>query len=374
MGRPRCGTLGSFDKAIQEEIDRYRPGSEGWGAITIQVELSLDSSFGGMKIPSVSTINRYLKQRNRLGAYRMVHRLPHEPCVSSQKAHQVWQLDAEGNKTVAHLGPLCMINIKDTFSKTYVQSYPLLLATKYNHPTTRDYQKVMRLAFMEFGRCEKLQVDHESVFYENSRTSPFPTPFHLWILGMGINLCYTPSGKPYKQGAVERKHQTMDRQVFQGKTYTSFNELFAACQKRRARMNQHFPCRMLDQCPPLKAYPQAIHSGTYYDPTQEHLLFNQQFIFDFLTKGKWYRKVSQKKAVTLGGRTYRLKPARPNSETQITFNNITKRFRFCDEQGHLLTELEPKGMSFSELAGDLEAFNKWVKENPLIIFYKKPKT
>lgn len=371
MGRPRCGTLGSFDDVIRKSIDEYRPGPEGWGAITIQVELSLDPKFSGTKIPSVSTINRYLKQRKVARSYRMVKKLPSEPCIPAQAAHQVWQLDAQGNKTIPKLGPLCMINIKDTFSKAYVQSYPLLLATRHHHPTTQDYQKVLRLAFMEFGRCEKLQVDHESVFNENTQISPFPTPFHLWILGMGIKLCYTPAGKPYKQGAVERKHQTMDRQVFQGKTYASFDELFAACQQRRARLNHHIPCRMLDQKPPLKAFPEAFHSGKYYDPDKEHKLFNQQYISDFLAKGKWFRKVSKNKFIYLGGQRYGLKLARPNSETQITFNNITKRLRCCDEQGQLIAELNPKGMSFKELAGDLESLKQWTRKNPLINFSKK---
>ena len=372
MGRPTCGTMGTFSPLIKDKIKEYRPGKEGWGAITIRVELELAPDLSGEKIPSVSTINRHLKQRQRVRPYRMTIKLPGEACIPSTGPHDVWQMDAEGNKQVKDVGTVSMINIKDIFSKTYVQSYPLVLATKYNHPTGLNYQRVLRLAFMEFGRCQKLQVDHESVFYENTRPSPFPTRIHLWVLAMGAQLCHTPKGQPHKQGAVERKHQTMDRQVCQGRTYTDFDQLFAASQKRRARLNYHIPCRMLDQRPPLQVYPKAKHSGRYYDPRKEQELFNQQLIFDYLAKCKWCRNVNDSKGVSLGARYYTLKEAEPNSETKITFNLNTNRFRFCTPDDELITELDPKGLSFKELAGDLDTFIDWVENNPLVIFRQPP--
>ena len=34
MGRPKEGDFSSFDKKIKSKIDQYRPGKEGWSALT----------------------------------------------------------------------------------------------------------------------------------------------------------------------------------------------------------------------------------------------------------------------------------------------------------------------------------------------------
>ncbi len=128
-------------------------------------------------------------------------------------------MDAEGNKKVAGLGTVCMINLKDVFSKTYVGCLPLVFEKSCNHPQKAHYQRLMRLAFLEFGMNRHLQVDHESVFFDNQSASPFPTELHLWLTGLGIEVCYRPKGKPQKQGMVERSHQTMHQQVVAGQTF-----------------------------------------------------------------------------------------------------------------------------------------------------------
>ena len=49
MGRPKVGVLGSFDSQIIKKIDEYRPNEQGWGAITIAIELELDSELDQRK-------------------------------------------------------------------------------------------------------------------------------------------------------------------------------------------------------------------------------------------------------------------------------------------------------------------------------------
>ncbi len=272
-------------------------------------------------------------------------------------------MDGEGNKEIANVGALTTINMKDVHSKVYVLSYPLSLKSKFSHAKTEDYQNCVRLAFLDFGRFKKLQVDHESVFYDNTNKSPYPTIFHLWLLGLGVELCFTPKGNPQKQGMVERSHQTMDRQVFQGRIYETWEEVLLASWKRRNRLNYEIPSRVLNNLPPLKANPKAVHSGLKYTPRQEEKLFNEQRIYQYLsTCDGWCRKVSDS-AFSLGSTRYVAKKIRQEKEIKIRFNPLTQLFDLYDSNKKLLESIKTKGLDFKYLSGNLKQFIEWEKKH-----------
>ena len=272
-------------------------------------------------------------------------------------------MDGEGNKEIANVGALTPINMKDVHSKVYVLSYPLSLKSKFSHAKTEDYQNCVRLAFLDFGRFKKLQVDHESVFYDNTNKSPYPTIFHLWLLGLGVELCFTPKGNPQKQGMVERSHQTMDRQVFQGRIYETWEEVLLASWKRRNRLNYEIPSRVLNNLPPLKANPKAVHSGLKYTPRQEEKLFNEQRIYQYLsTCDGWCRKVSDS-AFSLGSTRYVAKKIRQEKEIKIRFNPLTQLFDLYDSNKKLLESIKTKGLDFKYLSGNLKQFIEWEKKH-----------
>lgn len=272
-------------------------------------------------------------------------------------------MDGEGNKEIANVGALTTINMKDVHSKVYVLSYPLSLKSKFSHAKTEDYQNCIRLAFLDFGRFKKLQVDHESVFYDNTNKSPYPTIFHLWLLGLGVELCFTPKGNPQKQGMVERSHQTMDRQVFQGRIYETWEEVLLASWKRRNRLNYEIPSRVLNNLPPLKANPKAVHSGLKYTPRQEEKLFNEQRIYQYLsTCDGWCRKVSDS-AFSLGSTRYVAKKIRQEKEIKIRFNPLTQLFDLYDSNKKLLESIKTKGLDFKYLSGNLKQFIEWEKKH-----------
>ena len=374
MGRPKGGSLSTFESSIITKIDQYRPGNEGWSALTIQVELQLEEDLEACKIPSLSSINRYLKENKRIRPRQKRVPLPLKDPVPCDHPHHVWQMDAKGNERVKGLGTVSMVNIKDVFSKTHVMAYPCVFAKPTSHPTRLHYQTAIRLGWMEFGMNERLQVDHESVFYDNNSASPFPTKFHLWSLGMNMDLFFTPLGRPQKQGIVEKSHQTLHTQVIAGRSYESEKLLFKACQQRRQRLNYHIPSTSTNNQAPLAACPSAKHSGQEYDPKKEENIFQLDLIYDFLAKGKWFRPVASNQTISLGNRVYYLPGTKPKTEVEITFNKESKLFCFADANGHCIVELKPKGLSFKELAGDLDDFIHWAQKNPHIQYPKKTDT
>lgn len=366
MGRPRTGSLSTFSKEIIDKIDKYRPGPKGWGPDTIKVELDLDEDLQKYKRPSVSSISKYLKSKSRVRQRNKHVPLKTMPAFPTKRAHQIWQLDAEGNCAIENIGTIAFLNIKGIHRKVYIQNFPCLLPGQFNHATTIDYQNVLRLGMMEFGKPEGLQVDHESIYFDNVNPSPFPTNFHLWLIGLGIDMHLTPKGKPYKQGAVEKSHQTMQIQVVEGQSFSTWLDLFKRCQDRRQRLNHHIPCRMIGRIPPLVACPEAIHSGRAYHPTLEEKQFDINAIYEFLAQGKWYRKISSNRTSWIGSNGYYLKGVKSNIETMILFDKKTKNFVFYDSDGKIIGQKPALGLTFKELSGELKGFIKSSKKNPYL--------
>ena len=361
MGRPKSGSLGSFSPLIRETINIYRPSSGGWSAKVIAVELSLDPFFAAFAQPSVSSINKYLSQRGKPKRQNKHSLLP--VCGTlpiCTRPHKMWQMDSEGTKAMAGLGWVAPINIKDIVSKIFVMSYPCVLKTASNHPKTSDYQRTLRLAFMEWGLPEYLQTDHESAFFDNKTKSPYPTQLHLWLIGLNIDLRFTPFGKPQKQGTVERAHQTMHRQI-EGRCFDSASAIFEFCEQRRQRLNEAIPSSVTQNLPPLVAHPDACFSGRHYEPLKEKQIFDPILVQNFLADGKWYRRVALNKNFSLGGQLYHLPKSEPNTEIVIHYNRGQNTFDCYNADGILIDHQKAKGITFKELSGELEAFKKWIK-------------
>lgn len=360
-GRPKIGLMGSFDKVIHDRVSQYRPVQDGWGAKTIHVELLKSPDLEDYRKPSPSTIAAFLKDKEKTRSYKKQSTYPYKPCYPTEYAHDLWQMDAEGNKQANGLGTVCTLNVKDTFSKAYVMSLPIIFEKPQNHPKRIHYQQLLRLAFLEFGMNNRLQVDHESVYFDNYSASPFPTDLHLWLVGLGVKLHHTPKGQPQKQGIIERAHQTMHQQVIAGQTFDNYQQLFDRFQERRSRLNRDIPSRSTNNLPPLVNCPQAEKSQKPYVVDAEETLFSLERIKDFLRYGIWYRSVSKDKTITLGGRVYYLPKAIPKATVIVRFNPHQSTFIFKDADGKLVNSRPAQGLSFNELAGDIEQFKQFLK-------------
>ncbi len=369
MGRPKTGLLSSFSPLVQQQIDYYRPpetGKEGWSAKTLSVELGLNPLLSQAMLPSISLIDKYLSQRGKIKRHNKRNDLPNTPVVKALYAHHLWQMDSEGVKHVLNVGNVAFVNIRDISDKIYVMSYPCHLQTVNNHPKTSDYQATLRLSFMEWGLPMDLQTDHESAFFDNKTKSPFPTKLHLWLIGLNIELHYTPSGKPQKQGSVEKSHQTMHRQITIGRCFETETELFSFTQQRRKRLNENIPSTVTQNLPPLIANPDACFSGRKYDLQDEKSIFDLILVYNYLAKGRWFRRVAANRTMSIGGYLYHFTKAEPKSELVILFNRDLDGFDCFNADGHLIEHVQTKGLTFKELAGDLTAFENWCKLNQII--------
>ena len=353
MGRPRTGALSSYPEKTRKQIAQMRQDHPGWGPKTIYTELSLADA--EKRIPAPASIGRYLKEQRLSRSYQRNRDLPdiEQPMVT--RSHQLWTMDASGSTKVPQIGLVALVNISDCVSRLRAMSYPVISGKKRttHNPDTADYQTALRLAFTDFGMPECIQVDRAAVFYDNKAKSPFPTRFHLWLIALGIDLCFSRPRMPTDQAIAERSHQLWDQQCLLGQTFTSWDALFQTLQKRRNFINQDLACASLDNQPALDVFPDAVHSGRTYRPEYEHELLDLSRIWQYLAKGQWFRLISKNGVFSIGGQQYYLDYAFTGQQIELTFNPDICAFVCHNDAGDFVDHIPIQGISFESLMGNL---------------------
>jgi hypothetical protein len=372
QGRPSTGLCSSVDSCILLKIKSYRIAHPKWSATTIRTELQISDGYSSDALPSIRTINRYLSLEQLTKKYEKNRPLTSEAHCKVSAAHECWQMDDKGSEYYEGVGHIGMINVKDVQSSAYIQSFAVPLPHTRSHPTMSDYQCALRLTFMEFGLPQRIQADHGSNFYENRSKSPFPTPLHLWLLGMGIHLTWARIYRPTDQAQVERSHQTVHDQMFCTNAYKNIDHFQQKLNERRQRLNYDLPSQTHQGKAPLQAIPEAQHSKRFYNPSNETQLFDNQNIIKYLVGKEWFRKISANKTVSLGGHIYYLPKTKVNTEVKIVLE-VKSDTKTKTQTNHLLffnvnellASIPIKGLDFDTLAG--KDFMKTLKGNQLEI-------
>lgn len=354
-GRPPSGALRSFGPAIRERLVAWRAAHPGWGPKTLHTELIHDPTLRSQAVPSQRSIARWLREQGLSRRYERHRALPEVTPCPPLNPHEEWELDARGHARVADVGVVALLNLNDVCSRLRLLSYPCVVGRQRatRHPDTTDYQLLLRLAFTEWGRPNRLAVDRDSVFHDNTCPSPFPTRFHLWLLGLGCQLVFGRPNQPRDQAVTERSHQLWAQQVLQGQTFASLGDLQRALQRRRHFLNALLPCRSLAERPPLVAFPHAAHSARPYRPEWEPALFDPAPIQAYLAQGEWFRKASAVGSVSLGHQIYCLGPAFVRQEVAITFDPTDYHLLFQTADLAQFRRLPIKGLTVPDLVGDV---------------------
>jgi transposase len=359
MGRPAAGALAQSSTEMKAVLLEMREKHPGWGAKTLLLELAKDARFAGEKIPSRSRMAAYLKEQQKVRLYERHEKLPEPKPETLQRPHQEWELDAQGVTRVAGLGEVSFINLLDIYSHISVDSHACL---NTRHPKAETYQQFLRRAFVRYGRPEQISLDHDSAFYDNKSTSPFPSRIHLWLIGLGVQVRFIHKKPPLEHAHIERHHQTIALQAFEGQTFADLVELQCSLQARILFLNQEYPTSALGECPPLQVFPQARHSGRAYHIQSEEQLFDMQRVYAYLKNGRWFRKVSSVGTFSLGGYLYNASIHLADQTLEITFDAEMEILVCLPEKSETAFHLDTKGLTKAALMGDLSplpAFNAY---------------
>jgi len=349
MGRPITGVLATASAEMKDAILDLREKHPGWGAQTLRLEVSKEERFAGLNIPSRARIAAYLKEQNKVRKYERHQDLPEPPSRPVQRPHQEWEMDAQGVTTVAGLGKVAFINLMDVVSHTSIDSHACL---HMPHPQSQEYQRVLRRAFLRYGMPEQISLDHDSAFYENKSVSPFPSVIHLWLMGLGVQVRFIHKRPPLEHARIERHHQTIAKQAFEGQTFAEVAILQRSLQARMLFLNLEYPTRTLDGRTPFQAFPQARHSGRIYSPESEEQLLEMQRVYEYLKHGRWFRQVCAAGTFSLGGHGYNATRRLAGQTLEITFNDTAHKLVCLPEKETATFQLDIQGLSKATLIGN----------------------
>jgi transposase len=348
IGRPAAGALATAPAEMKAAILELRERHPGWGAQTLRLEITKDERFFGLTIPSRARIAAYLKEQKKVRKYERHQDLPEPKAQPVQRPHQEWEMDAQGVTTVAGLGMVSFINLLDVFSHTSIDSHACL---NTRHPKSQEYQKVLRRAFIRYGLPEQVSLDHDSAFYDNKSASPFPSVIHLWLIGLGVQVRFIHKRPPLEHSRIERHHQTIAGQAFEGQTFADVTALQHSLQARMLFLNQEYPTRALDGQPPFQAFPRARHSSRSYCLDAEEQLLNMQRIYDYLQSGRWFRQVSSVGTFSLGGYGYNATTRFAGQTLEIIFDGANRKLICLPEKGTSSFQLDVQGLTKVALMG-----------------------
>ncbi len=351
MGRPPGGALAHFSAEVREAIRRLRKEHPGWGPETLRVELMTDPQLEDLgPVPCRSQIAAFLKQEGLTRKYERHSELPQSAADAPQQPHEEWEIDAKGVMQVSSAGRVSLINICDVFTTLKVDSYPCMHTPK---PKMLDYQLLLRRTFLKWGLPERLALDHDSVFYDNTSASPYPTPFHLWLIALDIQVIFGRKGRPTDQALVERSHQLLTQQALAGQNLPDAVAIQQALDDRLDFLAYRFPSRSLNHQPPLVAHPQASHSERPYHPQWEWDLLDLRRVYDYLAQGRWFRQVSSQGQFSLGNYRYGIGTIFARQQIEITFDLETQIFLCHSEDASHSVRLPALGLTKQDMMGDL---------------------
>lgn len=350
FGRPPQGPLSTFPPALRAHIRTLRQTHRRWGADTILLELRRDPAWQTQPVPSAARIAAFLKAEGLTKPYHKRRPPAQLPPTRPTRPHEEWQLDAQGTITVGGIGTVSTINVVDVVSRVKVESYPDVGRTQ---PTMADYQLTLRRAFTSFGLPEQITFDHGTGFIDHTSASPFPTLLHLWLLALGVWVCFTRVRRPTDHALVERTHQTMAGQALEGQTWTDAAALWAGLDERRAVLNAVRPQRALAQQPPLVAYPSAAHSGRVYRPEWEAELLELGRVDAYLAQGEWFRSTNCHGEFWLGQQRYSVGRASAKQDVAVRYDPQARELVARPGGGATALRFAIKGVSVAALMGEV---------------------
>jgi hypothetical protein len=113
------------------------------------------------------------------------------------------------------------------------------------------------------------------------------------------------------------------------------------------------PTEALDDRAPLEAYPEAAHSGMPYRPEWEEAMLDLERVYDYLARGRWFRRTSKRGQFSIGAQRYNAGKDFAEQQLEITFDPQTRELVCLFEDGESEIRFPIQGLTKSNLMGEL---------------------
>ena len=334
--RDRAGLLSQFEPLVRYGVLRLRLEHPRWGPNRILARSKKRRSLRGYRLPSETSIGRYLGQwpRFRRGGTAKPKR---EKPSRAWRVHQRWQIDFKIDIVLADDTAVTLHTVRDPVGEACIGAVVFEQGTD-NQPhkkvTFEQVRTVLRRCFARWNTLpDEVQTDGETVLIGKPQ-DPFPTHFTLWLKGLGIVHRVIRSGMPTDNGAVERCHRTVNDYAIVGHEDTKVPQLQLLLDQAVDELNFELPSRAKGCAgrPPIIAHPDLLQPRRPFQPEHELALFDLQRVDAYLASFTWQRTVSKTGQITLGGQRQRYSVGRAFARQQVLvrFDPLDRHFVFFD--------------------------------------------
>lgn len=356
-GRPKRGPLSTYPTPVSEKAIELKKEHAHWGPKRVMLELQKVLCLGEAELPSAARLSVLFKQRCPEAVQPRQRHLLAPPNPKVFGVHQRWQMDAKENLRVGS-ERVNVQEIRDIYSGLMITSQAFVTTTPSGarHLTRAEHQQTLRQAFCQWGIPLEVQTDNDAEFV-NPTDPTFPSPFTLWLVGLGITHITSRPHRPTDQPQVERNHRTQGDFVWKDQSFAQLEQLQQALDAQCQMYNTQYPSQAAhcQGSPPLSVFPTAICTGRPYHYDLEWDLFDLNRVDAFLAHLVWTRKVATNGTIHLGGFYYILGQDWTGQTVSIRFLPASRSFRFENAQGADIATLPAQGLEIDHLIGSFPA-------------------
>jgi hypothetical protein len=194
-------------------------------------------------------------------------------------------------------------------------------------------RKQLRSAFAQWGLPGLLRVDNGVPW---GSWGDLPTDLSLWLIGMGIGLCWNNPRSPQENGVVERSQGTSNRWC-EPWTCDSPEELQERLDRMDRLYREAYPYR--ERLSRMAFFAGLKHSGRPYDSAHERELWKWSRVAEHLATYAVRRRVDSKGQVSLYNRGHYVGQIHRKKEVFVTYDPNRNEWLFADRDGHQLRSL-----------------------------------
>jgi len=237
----------SVDRDMIYDIITIKNKKKSWGAPKIHAILV--DMHPNRIIPHERTIGRILKRTGYIKTKRRrkvnpTERVQHK--VRANRPNHIWTVDFKGWWYTPYKEKCEPLTVRDDFSK-YILSIKIL--EKGDIPCVKaEFEKL----FKKYGLPEVIRSDNGPPF-ASAKAKFGLTKLAAWWLSLGIKLDRIDPGKPYQNGAHERMHGDMKKEL-EGKIDGNLNLHQSVFNIWRKEFNTERPHQALDMKKPTQIY------------------------------------------------------------------------------------------------------------------------
>lgn len=358
-GRPAKGILSTYPEQVRTEAINIKRAHPHWGPANVKLEMKERLSLTDEELPSDARLSGLFKAKCPEAVQpRQRRTYPEKPPPTAIIPHQCWQTDTKEGVRLGDDDVANILEVRDPFAAFMIASQAFVTTSEkhWRKLTLQEIQHTLRQAFVQWGLPLSIQTDRE-VVYVGSADRNFPSPFTLWLIGLGIQHILCRSRRPTDQAQVERNHRTLGDMAWKDQPFDHLDQLQLALDASRQRYNQDFPVEAA-HCngrPPLQVYPWANFSGRPYHPGLEWQVFDLERVDRYLAQGVWTRKVSETGVVTVADHRYYVGRAFQGQTVSVRFLPGSRSFRFEAPDGSVLHQWPAVGFDKADLIGFMPA-------------------